>query len=113
MSQVSCSSLSPEDMYRLGHAESRVYLLDVREEDEFQEYHTPLSVNVPLSLIMEGRAQDALRMSKDEAVYLICRSGRRSASACELLGHQGFRQVFNVIGGMDAWLAAGLPVARM
>ena len=112
MSEGNFSSITVDELYKLSQNASRFHLLDVREDDEFQEYHATISRSVPLSRLMEGRAQDDLRMPKDEAVYLICRSGRRSATACELLHHQGFTNVVNVTGGMEAWIKAGLAHAR-
>ena len=41
-----------------------------------------------------------------------CKSGRRSALACEQMAAAGYTDLVNVAGGFDAWLAAGLPEAR-
>lgn len=112
MSQEKYSNATVEELQNLAQSASRLHFIDVREVDEYQEYHAPGSRNVPLSLIMEGRAGDDLRMPKDEAIYLICRSGRRSQTAAELLSHQGFTCLFNVVGGMEAWKSGGLPLAR-
>lgn len=49
---------------------------------------------------------------KDRPVYVICRSGNRSAQASAQLVKAGYRQVFNVDGGMNAWTTAGYPVKR-
>ena len=113
MSEPLFSAIDVEELYKVAQSAPRLHFLDVREVDEFQDCHAPSSRNVPLSLIMEGRAGEELRMPKDDSVYLICRSGRRSASACELLSHQGFTRLFNVLGGMEAWKGAGLPIARI
>ena len=40
-----------------------------------------------------------------------CKSGYRSAIACSVLERAGFENVANVVGGLDAWSAAGLPVS--
>jgi hydroxyacylglutathione hydrolase len=44
-----------------------------------------------------------------EPVAVHCKSGYRSMIACSLLERAGHRNVINVIGGIDAWHAAGLP----
>jgi hydroxyacylglutathione hydrolase len=44
-------------------------------------------------------------------VAVHCKSGYRSMIACSLLERAGHRNVVNVTGGFDAWLAAGMPVA--
>ena len=45
-------------------------------------------------------------------IHVICKSGGRSARATAFLISQGRRRVFNVIGGTDGWVRAGLPVER-
>ena len=49
---------------------------------------------------------------KDRKVYVICRSGSRSAQASQVLTDGGHRNVYNVDGGMLAWEAAGFPTTR-
>ena len=112
MSEEIYSTISVEELQRVSQNSSRFHLLDVREDDGYQEYHANISRSLPLSRLMEGRAQDDLRMPKDEPIYVICRSGRRSATACELLHSQGFTTLINVAGGMEAWVKAGLAHTR-
>jgi len=52
----------------------------------------------------------ALAQLAQSPLYLICRSGARSALAAESLQRMGFTQVYSVAGGMQAWLDAGLAV---
>ncbi|MBC7859685.1 MAG: rhodanese-like domain-containing protein [Burkholderiaceae bacterium] len=85
-------------------------LIDVREPDEYAEGHAPGSVLIPLGQL-PGRLAE-LRASQDKPVALICRSGRRSARAAEILRQAGFSKVYNIEGGMNAWSAAGLPVLK-
>ena len=49
---------------------------------------------------------------KDKPVAVMCRSGRRSASATKQLADAGFTQAKNVNGGIMAWEQAGLPVTH-
>lgn len=90
-------------------AAGRVRLIDVREPSELAaEGLIRGSENVPLALV-EAKAPG---WNKEEEIVLICRSGRRSAVAAELLAGMGFRRVMNMVGGMLAYTAAGLPVER-
>ena len=80
-------------------------LVDVREDDEWNDGHAPDAVSVPMSRISlddipEGRP-----------VYCICRSGNRSGKVVEALVNAGVEAV-NVEGGMLAWTDAGLPVTH-
>ena len=83
-------------------------LVDVREIEEFNAVAALSAINVPLSLIQKN-GNDAYRNMginpNTEDLLLICRSGVRSAVACDLLGENAI----NVEGGMLAWQAADLP----
>lgn len=83
------------------------YLLDVRTPAEFAGGHVASAVNLPLDEV-EARAGE---VPADRPVYVICRSGSRSAQASAILSRAG-RDVTNVGGGMDDWIAAGYPVTR-
>lgn len=78
-------------------------LIDVREVHEFAQVHAVGAVNVPLGEIMTAEIGPS-----PDPVYVICRSGARSARAVEVLVLRGIEAV-NVEGGTEAWLQAGLP----
>jgi rhodanese-related sulfurtransferase len=78
------------------------YLLDVREMDEWQAGHAPEAVHIPLSEL-NVRAEE---VPGDRDVYVICRSGARSAQAVTAFNDAGWK-ASNVEGGMHAWHAAG------
>lgn len=82
-------------------------IIDVREPDEFAQGHVPGAVNIPLGQLPR-RLQD---VPSDEAVYVICLSGGRSAQASALLAQQG-RDAVDVLGGMTQWRRNGLPLAK-
>ena len=83
-------------------------LVDVREPEEWAETGIPQgAVLVPLG-DLESRADSEL--AADRPVYVICRSGNRSQTGSDMLVGLGFAEVYNVDGGINAWLAAGLPV---
>jgi molybdopterin-guanine dinucleotide biosynthesis protein A/rhodanese-related sulfurtransferase len=79
-------------------------LFDVREPTEYAAGRVPGAVLVPLATV-PGRLAE---FAGDGPVYVICRSGARSMSACEWLAEQGIEAV-NVAGGMIAWVASGRP----
>lgn len=83
-------------------------LIDVREPFEYAEGHVEGSVLVPLATV----AARAGEFPKDEPVYVFCRSGNRSLQAAQTLVAAGHTDVRNVEGGIVAWTAARLPVAR-
>lgn len=83
------------------------YVLDVRTPAEFAEGHIARAVNLPLDTV-EARAGE---VPAGRPVYVICRSGSRSAQASDILKKAG-KEVINVGGGMNDWIAAGYPVTR-
>lgn len=83
----------------------QAYLLDVREPDEWAVGHAPGAVHVPLGEL-PARAGEVPR---DVDVYVICRSGARSAQATAALNQAGW-QASNVEGGMQAWAMADRPM---
>jgi rhodanese-related sulfurtransferase len=85
-------------------------LLDVREADEYASGHAPGSVLIPLGQL-DKRLKE-IEGFQNKPVVLICRSGRRSAAAAEILRKAGFSDARNVDGGMMAWEKAGLPVVQ-
>ena len=78
------------------------WLLDVREQHEWDAGHAPLAHHLPMSAIEERTAE----IPSDRQVYVVCHSGQRSARVSDVLLRAGYDAV-NVAGGMVAWLAAG------
>jgi rhodanese-related sulfurtransferase len=83
-------------------------LVDVREYPEYAACRIAESRLVPLGEI-ERRAGE---INASEPVYVICRSGRRSAIAQQKLLTLGFKEVYNVRGGMLDWQSKGFAVVR-
>ncbi|WP_292730626.1 rhodanese-like domain-containing protein [Methanoculleus sp.] len=82
-------------------------VIDVRRPDEFAGGHIPGAINIDSADFSEHL--DALDRNGTYLVY--CQRGGRSAGVRELMREAGFREVYEIEGGMSAWKAAGLPVA--
>ena len=81
-------------------------LIDVREPDEYAAVRAEGAVNIPLSEFVART--DEIDPERD--IYLICKSGGRSAQAGEYLEQaRGWDNVINVAGGTTAWVEQGLP----
>lgn len=98
------------DPQRVAEAGDRVRIVDVREPEEFvgELGHVPGSELVPLGAFPDA----AQAWPRDRELVLVCRSGRRSGRIALLLVELGFSRVMNMVGGMMAWGAAGLPIER-
>ena len=80
-------------------------LLDVREADEWAAGHAPTARHLPMSELT-ARLDE---LPDDDPLYVVCRSGGRSARVVAYLAGQGYPAV-NVDGGMQAWSAQGRAV---
>ena len=85
------------DFYQL-YQNEQLSLVDVREVEEFQTLHLEGAQNLPLSQLADTYNQ----LDKDLLYYVICKSGMRSARACQFLAEQGY-DVINVQGGVTAF----------
>ena len=85
------------DFYQFYQKES-LSVIDVREVEEFEMLHLEGARNLPLSQLADIYDQ----LDKDLLHYVICKSGMRSARACQFLAEQGY-DVINVQGGMTAF----------
>jgi len=81
------------------------YLLDVREQDEWEAGHIPTAVHIPMGELSDRAAE----IPRDRDVYVICRSGVRSAQVTVALNNAGWR-ARNIDGGMKEWAGAGLAM---
>lgn len=86
-----------------------VILLDVREPDEWSAGHAPGAVHVPLGEL-PARTAELAALPDDQPVYVVCRSGGRSARAAAWLNAAGLVDAVNVAGGMKSWQTEGRPL---
>lgn len=108
---TSVSTISVTDL--AGKAKSQsVVLIDVRTPVEFREVHAQMAKNVPLDSLKPSEVMGEHDVSDADPLYVICRSGSRSAKACEAFHAAGYKNVVSVDGGTQAWSSAGLPVNR-
>ena len=84
-------------------------LLDVREDGEWAAGHATGAVHIPLGEV-PIRFGELGQVSADRPLYVICRSGGRSARAVEWLAEQDVPAI-NVGGGTQGWAASGRPMS--
>lgn len=100
------TALSPEET-RHRVAASRAIIVDVREADEYVRRHIPGALSQPLS----GWEAAHLTIDPQHDVIFTCRTGLRTAGACNRLAARVSGPAFVLEGGVDAWEKAGLPLA--
>lgn len=86
------------------HWQNGQFMLDVRTTAEFQAGHVPGAYNIDVNELA-GRLNELAGMQNTDIV-VYCQAGGRSATASKLLIDNAFTQIFNVLGGFDAWIAA-------
>lgn len=84
-------------------------LVDVREDDEWVAGHAAGALHVPMSDFAARSGEVSAKAAEGGPVYVVCRSGGRSARVTQYLVQQGLDAV-NVDGGMLDWEAAGRPL---
>ena len=101
-----------EPFWRITAAEAKekieagAQVVDVRTPGEYGGGHVPGSLNIPHMSVLARQGE----LVKDGEIVFICQMGSRSALACEFAAAAGFKELFNVEGGTEAWIKAGLPV---
>lgn len=83
-------------------------ILDVRGQDEWDSGHIEGALHIYVGHLEERLSE----VPGDEPVAVICNVGHRAGLAASILLRAGISQVYNVLGGMKAWGAAGYPVTR-
>ena len=103
------ATISPSRLNDLRRRGDKLTLIDVRTPAEFGEVHVDFARNLPLSTL---DAREVATLAADGPVYVICKSGNRSQTACEKLAAAGLDGMVSVEGGTSACVEAGLPVVR-
>lgn len=76
-----------------------LFILDVRDHDEFVSKHIPESTTIPLDEL-QNKVNE---LPKDQTIYLLCQCGNRSAKALQILNKMGFNNTVNVEGGIEKY----------
>jgi rhodanese-related sulfurtransferase len=84
---------------------SGAFILDVRQPEEWSEFHVPDSTLIPLGEL----ASRLNELPKDQEIVIVCRSGNRSAQGRDILLEASFTQVTSMAGGLTQWKAEGYP----
>jgi len=110
-SQVEVAQLGPKvDVAAVNALQGRddVVILDVREQSEYDAGHIPGVTLIPMNTV-PNRLNE---IPKDKPVIVTCRSGNRSGQVTDYLRQQGYTNVHNMTGGINAWQQAGYPVEK-
>jgi hydroxyacylglutathione hydrolase len=87
--------------------ESEVQVVDVRSPEEWRRGHLPDAIHIPLALLPDRMGE----LDASAPIVLHCQGGGRSSIATSFLQSKGLRNVSNLAGGFDSWVAQGFEVA--
>ena len=89
------------DLYQDG-----VFLLDVRTQEEWDDFHAPNTTLIPLDQLANRLSE----LPQDEPIVVVCRSGNRSQAGRDILLANGYEPTTSMAGGLNAWREAGFPI---
>jgi rhodanese-related sulfurtransferase len=95
-------NLTQEDWVSQFETDENAVILDVRTEAEFNEGIIANAINIDIHL-GQGFISEIEALDKTKNYYVYCRSGMRSAKACEIMNELGFENAYNLVGGIIEW----------
>lgn len=95
-------NLTQEDWVSQFETDENAVILDVRTEAEFNEGIIANAINIDIHL-GQGFIAEIEALDKTKNYYVYCRSGMRSAKACEIMNELGFENTYNLVGGIIEW----------
>lgn len=95
--------VSAEDLHEMVTGSSNFVLLDVRAPNEYEDNHIEGAVNIPAPDLRTRYKE----LDTEKPTILICSTGHRSSLGTSILRQHGFKDVYNVAGGMTGYSAAG------
>jgi rhodanese-related sulfurtransferase len=99
---------TPEDVRRKQQADESFFLVDVREDNEWQKGHARGAIHLGKGII--ERDVEKVIPDHDAEVILYCGGGFRSALAADALQQMGYKKVISMDGGWKRWKELGYPI---
>ncbi|MFT4690461.1 MAG: rhodanese-like domain-containing protein [Verrucomicrobiia bacterium] len=90
--------------------EKKLTVLDVRTPAEYDDGH--IKGAKLINFYAADFAKQVGKLDKKKEYLVTCRSGGRSARACQLMTKLGFKKLYDLSTGMSGWVAAGKPVTQ-
>ncbi|MFO7890052.1 MAG: rhodanese-like domain-containing protein [bacterium] len=105
--------MSAEEAYQLiqdNKTNDDFMIIDVRTESEFDQGHIQDAINIDYYSPDFTELLDDLDKNKTYLIY--CRSGNRSGNTLNKMENLGFKEVYNLVGGINTWIEKGYPLAE-
>jgi rhodanese-related sulfurtransferase len=108
--QSEVQTVNVHDMKQIFDTESDLTFIDVRQPHEWQQYHIPHALHIPMGQLKDTIQEHVSLHSKP--IYLYCQGGVRSLSAAQDLINLGYTHVYSMNGGLNEWAMNGYPVEQ-
>jgi rhodanese-related sulfurtransferase len=108
MNDSKVSTISVHELKKLREMNPDICIIDVREDNEWQEQHIPGALHIPKDEISTRIVKSV--PDHNQPIYLHCRGGVRSMHAASYLLAMGYKDVYSVDGGIVEWEKSGYPV---
>ena len=102
--------LEPKEFAKKLSEKKERTLIDVRADWEYEEGHLVNAVNVNWD--GDNFESETSKLDKSKPVFLYCYAGGRSSEAANYLRKAGFKEIYNLDGGIEKWQDVGLPVSK-
>ena len=99
-------SIQPQEALRLLQGRDDIIFLDVRTPKERSRGYIPGSQLVSFNDLVSGK----MPLPGDKGILLVCAVGGRSYVAGQVLSRKGYKEVYNLSGGLKNWYKQGLPI---
>ena len=103
--QLVYKTISASDARAMMQSSSNILIVDVRTPEEYAQGHLKGAINIPLSDL----PLRIVKFEQNRPILVYCQTGYRSAEASSILMKAGFTKVYNLEGGITAWINAGYP----
>ncbi|WP_138433151.1 rhodanese-like domain-containing protein [Winogradskyella algicola] len=95
-------NLSQKDWTKQLEEDNNSVVLDVRTQDEVNEGIIPNAIHIDIYR-GQGFIHEIDQLDKSKNYYVYCKSGGRSAQACAIMNQLGFKNAYNLVGGITDW----------
>ena len=103
-------TLAAADLEKKTAAMKDKIILDVRTAEEYKDGH--LVGSMLIDYYGSDFKNEVSKLDKSKPVFVYCKGGGRSSSSCEILKDLGFKEVYNLQGGITDWKKAGKAVIK-
>jgi rhodanese-related sulfurtransferase len=98
---MSYQNLNPNDFKEAFESSDNAVIIDVRTAPEIAV--GKISGALEIDFYGADFTQKILELDRSKAYFMVCRSGGRSAQACSFMSQNGFKEIYNLAGGMISW----------